>query len=301
MSKVDEVVDAQQGGAIAEDFQRLAESDVTVLIGGETGSGKGLLARSIHAHSRRASARFVTADCSAIASSLFEAQLFGSVKGAYTGSTTDRLGLVRAADGGTLFLDEIGDLPLDLQAKLLTLIEDRSVLPVGSERRIDVDVRLIAATHRNLHLMVEDGEFREDLYYRLAVVEVTVPPLRERKQEIPEIVAQLIARKAPLLKVPARSPSEEFIAELMSYDWPGNIRELGNCIERALVFSRGERLDAQTLPSRVRGCEDCEDGEDRKLELGDVLAETGGNKAEAARRLGISRRHLYRLLDAQSR
>lgn len=284
----------------------LAASDVTVLINGETGSGKGVLAREIHERSAHSKGPFVVADCSALTPSLLESQMFGHVKGAFTGATSSRLGLVRAANGGTLFLDEVGELSLELQAKLLTLLEDRTVLPVGSEEREDVQVRFIAATHRDLQAMVRTGEFREDLYFRLAVVELEVSPLRARREDIPKFVGELIERKADLLHVPAKQPSEEFMKALLVYDWPGNIRELGNCIERALVLSTGDALDVGSLPPRMldvlQSCpESIATGTDagtRRSRLVRAIHAAGGNKSEAARRLGISRRHLYRLLNA---
>ena len=292
--------------ALSGQTDRLAQSDITVLIGGETGSGKGVYARALHARSRRAGAPFVTADCSALTPPLFESLMFGHTRGAFTGASTDRLGLVRAAEGGTLFLDEVGELPPELQAKLLTLLEDETVLPVGSDKRIKVDVRFMAATHRSLPAMVLEGTFREDLYYRLAVVETTVPPLRERADELPALIDGLIESRSALLRVPPRRPSEAFLRALLSYDWPGNIRELGNCIERALVLSVGDRLEPESLPPRVleqagmtrtRACEGRARGRDELIRSIDAA---GGNKAAAARDLGISRRHLYRLLDTAS-
>ncbi|MEO1128242.1 MAG: sigma-54 dependent transcriptional regulator [Planctomycetota bacterium] len=285
------------GTGIGGQWQSLAASDVTVLIGGETGSGKGAFARSIHAESRRSAAPFVVADCSALPASLFESQMFGHAKGAFTGASSERLGLVRAASGGTLFLDEVGELAPELQAKLLTLLEDRTVLPVGCERRVSVDVRFIAATHRSLQSMVQEGTFREDLYYRLAVVELDIPPLRERQDELPGLIDALIDRKARLLHVQSRPASPEFVAALRAYDWPGNIRELGNCIERALVLATGETLDIDALPYRVRNAGQSPTA---RTSIDDAIKEAGGNKAAAARTLGISRRHLYRLLNERA-
>ena len=277
----------------------LAASDVTVLIGGETGVGKGLLARELHAESPRREGPFVVADCSALTPTLFESLLFGHVKGAFTGASSERLGLARAADGGTLFLDEVGELSAELQAKLLSLIEDRAVLPVGAERRVDVDVRIIAATHRDLRAMVDEGEFREDLFYRLAVVEIRVAPLRDRRDMIPELVEEMVARKAAMLRTPERRPTRAFVDALMAYDWPGNIRELGNCVERALVLSAGDRLEVGALPGRMLDALRLGEAtpEARRAAARAALGAAGGCKAEAARRLGVSRRHLYRLLE----
>ncbi len=287
-------------------IEMLAQSDATVLIGGETGSGKGILARQLHALSRRTNEPFVIADCSALTVSLFESQMFGHVKGAFTGASSDRLGLVRAADGGTLFLDEVGELALESQAKLLTLIEERTVLPVGSERRLDVNFRLIAATHRDLPAMVKAGEFREDLYYRVAVVELSVPPLRERREEVPMLIDELIERKANLLGMQPKRASAECYMALLDYPWPGNVRELGHAIERAMVMSRGDWLELDALPPRVVShWREHPHGHSRLMteamrrpeHIAGVLKATAGNKAEAARKLGISRRHLYRLLN----
>jgi len=288
-----------------EELEQIASSDVTALLGGETGSGKGRLARQIHGMSRRAGGPFVAVDCAALPASLFESQLFGSKKGAFTGSVTDRVGLIRSADGGTLFLDEVGELALEQQAKLLTFIQDRTVLPVGDVERVHCDVRLVAATHRDLFAMVERGDFREDLFYRLSVIEVVVPPLRERMDELRPIVDELIQQKADLLHVPARHPSEAYFECLHKYSWPGNIRELGNVIERSLVLSRGELLEPRTLPGRVLAA-----GQDSRViytasgssritehSVQTALDQTHGNKSAAARRLGISRRHLYRVMD----
>ncbi len=284
------------------DETALAGSDVTVLIGGETGSGKGVYARRLHAVSRRSRKPFVVADCSSLTASLFESQLFGHTKGAFTGASAERSGLVRAAEGGTLFLDEVGELAAEQQAMLLTLLEDRTVMPVGSERRHAVDVRFIAATHRDLPAMVEAGTFREDLYYRLAVVELDVPALRDRKKDLPELIEALIVKKAELLGLPARNPSAELMEAFMRYDWPGNIRELGNCIERTLVLSRGPELELSALPPRVLAGLAATQSAPRpsRLTLGRIADEVEnacGNKSEAARRLGVSRRHLYRLLE----
>lgn len=282
----------------------LAASDVTVLIGGETGSGKGVFARGLHARSRRCRGAFVVADCSAMPGSLFESQMFGHVKGAFTGASSDRPGLVRTAHGGTLFLDEVGELPLELQAKLLTLIEDQTVQPVGGDKRVEVDIRIIAATHRDLRAMVEAGTFREDLFYRLAVVEMDVPPLRSRLDELGGLVEELIERKASLLGVEARPASAALMETLRAYDWPGNIRELGNCIERALVLSRGPELEAAALPPRVLNRLQARmtrpSTTPSPADIGRTLDSVGGNKAEAARQLGISRRHLYRLMATAS-
>ena len=281
--------------------EQIAASDVTVLIGGETGSGKGRFARQIHHASHRAGGAFVAVDCAALPESLFESQMFGHKKGSFTGATGDRIGLIRSADGGTLFLDEIGELGLEQQAKLLTFIQERTVLPVGGAERVSCDVRLIVATHRDLFSMVQRGEFREDLFYRIAVIEMNIQPLHERMDELPGIVEELIEVKSALLRVDPRSPTKQFMNRLMEYQWPGNIRELGNVIERALVLSRAEFLEEYTLPQRVRDAgpghrAGSAGGKITPLAVQAALEDCNGNKTETAKRLGISRRHLYRVI-----
>ena len=281
-------------------YEQVARTDVTVLIGGETGSGKGRMAKRIHAMSHRATKPFIPADCAALPDALFESQLFGYKKGAFTGASEDRQGLIRAAEGGTLFLDEVGELSLEQQAKLLVFIQERSILPVGDSKRVECDIRLIAATHRDLPSMVEQGEFREDLFFRLAVIEMTMPSLRDRLEELPEIIEDLIASKATLLHVEPKSMTNEYYAYLRAYDWPGNIRELGNVIERSLVLSKGQYLQTHTLPRRVLQTLDQPTGEPGSAltpqQLRDALRQHGGNKAATARTLGVSRRHLYRII-----
>ena len=280
--------------------EQVASSDVTVLIGGETGTGKGRMARRIHAMSPRASKPFVPVDCAALPDALFESQLFGYKKGAFTGATSDRMGLIRAAEGGTLFLDEVGELTLEQQAKLLVFIQERSVLPVGEVERTDCDIRLITATHRDLPTMVRCGEFREDLYYRFAVIEMTMPPLRDHLIDLPDILDELVETKASLLHVEKKRVTSEYLEALMSYEWPGNIRELGNIVERSLVLSKGAALDVRTLPTRirqqVRARTSCNGQGLSADQLQDALLKHSGNKAATARSLGISRRHLYRVL-----
>lgn len=286
------------------EIEQIAATDVTVLLGGETGSGKGRFARQIHNQSRRAGKNFVAVDCAALPESLFESQMFGHKRGSFTGATSDRAGLIRSADGGTLFLDEIGELALEQQAKLLTFIQERTVLPVGEVDRVTCDVRLIVATHKNLYDLVQKGEFREDLFYRIAVIEMSVPPLRSRLDELSSIVHELVETKSELLNVELRCPTEQYMSRLIDYDWPGNVRELGNVIERSLVLSRGPHLEESTLPQRVRDAssEYCATSETSCLSRRSAklaLEECDGNKSKAARQLGISRQHLYRVLAKQ--
>lgn len=238
--------------AVLEMASRVAQRDSTVLIRGETGTGKELLANAIHQNSRRKNAPFVTINCGAIPKDLLESELFGYSKGAFTGAFTPRKGKVEAADRGTLFLDEIGELPLELQVKLLRLIQHGELEKVGATGPVRVDVRILAATHRDLQALIEDGAFREDLFYRLAVIPLELPPLRERREDIPELVQSLfikIRSKHGLdrLKLPAH-----LIPYFCGYRWPGNIRELENVIERLTVLSTGDEITLNELPGFLR-------------------------------------------------
>ncbi|MCC4615078.1 sigma-54 dependent transcriptional regulator [Xanthomonas campestris pv. asclepiadis] len=283
-----------------------AASDLPVLITGETGTGKELVARALHRASARAAAAFVAVNCAAIPLELMESELFGHRKGAFSGATSDRIGLIREADGGTLFLDEIGDMPLPMQAKLLRFLQEGEVTPLGGRGAQKVDVRVLAATHRDLAAWVAAGQFRSDLRYRLNVVPIELPPLRERGQDI-VLLAQYFLRSG---EGAARALSADAQARLLAYPWPGNVRELRNVMQRSQLLVRGhsivaadldEALDHSaerptttaplegTLPKAVARLE--------KQMIQDALAHSGGNRAEAARRLGIHRQLLYRKLD----
>ncbi|RMF72447.1 MAG: sigma-54-dependent Fis family transcriptional regulator, partial [Acidobacteria bacterium] len=231
---------------VLEMIDRLRGIDSTVLITGESGVGKELVVEALHAgHPRRAQGPLVPLHCGAIPRELIESELFGHVRGAFTGAAQDKAGRFEAATGGTLFLDEIGTMPLDLQVKLLRVLQTREVQRVGSSRTIPVDVRVIAATNEDLKAKVERGEFREDLYYRLNVIPLHVPPLRERRSDVPLLAAHFVRRGAERLGVPARELSRAALDRLMAHDWPGNVRELENVIEYALVMSAGaERIEA---------------------------------------------------------
>jgi DNA-binding NtrC family response regulator len=224
-------------------LERLGPTDATVLIGGETGTGKDVLARSIHAGSPRKSKPFVVVDCGAVVSTLIESELFGHEKGSFTGASGMRQGAFELAHGGTLFLDEIGELPLDLQPKLLRALEQRAFRRVGGSREIRVDIRVIAASKRNLRMEVERGKFREDLYFRLAVVPVELPSLRDRREDIPRLIERLLAQSAENDPASPRAISADALDALRSHDWPGNVRELRNVLERAAYLARalGER------------------------------------------------------------
>ncbi|MBU1405498.1 MAG: sigma-54 dependent transcriptional regulator [Proteobacteria bacterium] len=285
--------------------RRAANSEATVLIGGESGTGKEVLARLIHQHSPRAQGPMVAVNCAAIPENLLESELFGHVKGAFTGAVSNRKGRFQAAAGGTLFLDEIGELRLDLQAKLLRAIQERVVSPVGADAPEAVDVRLIAASNRDLYAAIGQGTFREDLYYRLGVIVLPLPPLRERREDIPGLVSHF------LLKVGAPAGvrfSAEALARLKAHPWPGNIREMQNIVERAVILRRGLLIEADELqlaacpqPATENGIPEIPD-EGLSLEaveqglIKKALAKANGNRSEAARLLKIPRHVLiYRL------
>jgi transcriptional regulator with GAF, ATPase, and Fis domain len=285
-------------------LEKVAPTDATVLVQGETGTGKELVARSVHEASKRADGPFVTVDCGAIAESLIETELFGHVKGAFSGASSDREGLVAMADGGTLFLDEVGELPWALQPKLLRVLESREFRPVGSNSPQKVDVRVIAATHQPLARRVNERTFREDLFYRLAVVEVVVPPLRSRKDDVPILAATFLER---FHGAPAALP-REVVDALLARSWPGNVRELKNFVERtaALGFRPtagevGEGLPAELdglvplgLPlkeARIAWMEQFE-----SVYVRAMLRKTGGNVSRAAELAGVNRRFLQRML-----
>jgi transcriptional regulator with GAF, ATPase, and Fis domain len=292
----------------------VARSSAPVLVIGETGAGKELVARAIHARGARRDNPFVAVNMSAIPQELLEGELFGFVRGAFTGAAQPRKGLFTEAGGGTLLLDEIGDMSFGLQAKLLRVLQFGDVRPVGSERTHHVDVRLIAATHRNLPALVKEGLFREDLYYRLNVLPVLVPPLRDHREDIPALVAHFLAearKRAPLS--PVRSIGPDALRMLSDAPWPGNVRELASAVERAVVFGVEEVIDSHQLSS-TRGAVATQesgapaqawplpsDGPWTLQRLSHaytewVLAESGGNKERAAKILGIDPSTLYRWL-----
>lgn len=284
---------------------RVAPSDATVMLQGESGTGKELVAKAIHDASRRASRPFVAVDCSGLTETLFESELFGHEKGAFTGAAMRRIGLVEAASGGTLFLDELGDIPLGLQVKLLRLLETGTFRRVGASDFLKADVRLISATHRNLRAMVAEGRFRQDLYYRLNTFPIHLPALRERIEDVPLLAEALLARVAPGRSLRL---SEEALACLMAYDYPGNVRELRNVLERATLLCDGDVILPEHLPPElihggdatvpsggpVVAAQTLEDIEDEALRR--RLAAHHGNRKALAAELGISERTLYRRL-----
>jgi two-component system response regulator AtoC len=293
---------------VLEIVERAAEFKATVLLQGESGSGKEVLARAIHAQSPRRDEAFVAINCAAIPEALLESELFGHAKGAFTGADRSRRGLFAEADGGTLFLDEIGELPLPLQAKLLRVLQEEEVRPVGEAKPRRVDVRVIAATARDLELEVSGGRFREDLFYRLDVVRVKVPPLRERREDIPLLVDHFLGRTRGSLGKAVRSIDDDALERLVDYAWPGNVRELENVLERAAILCRGERLAVADLPPNLTAAPAERRSASRDLSLrrarralearliGEALEATGGNRTHAARLLGISHRALlYKL------
>jgi DNA-binding NtrC family response regulator len=284
----------------------LAGNRATVLIRGETGSGKEGIARAIHYNSPMASEPFIAVNCTALTETLLESELFGHVRGAFTGAVTGRQGCFELAGAGTIFLDEIGDTSSALQAKLLRVIETHEFYPVGGERLRRSEARVIAATHRPLEELIRTGRFREDLYFRLKVVEINVPPLRERRGDVPALVQHLVERIAHELHRDVRGVTDEAMQLLCAYQWPGNVRELENALTRAAVLARGLVINAEHLsldaPVAAPTAHEAEPQADDSLAAAvhahvlHVLSRTGGNKRQAARILGISRSRLDRIL-----
>jgi PAS domain S-box-containing protein len=289
-------------------MEQIAPTKASVLLQGESGTGKSLLARMMHQRSERRDKPLVEINCAAIPESLLESELFGHVKGAFTGATQDRQGRMKAADGGTLFLDEISELPLHLQPKLLKALEEQSFHMVGSDHSVKVDVRIIAASNQNLRELVDEGRFRADLYYRLAVIPVEIPALRERPGDIPLLIHyicdQLVSRGYP----DNLDCDQEAMQLMMDYPWPGNVRELSNAVEHGMILSQNGRVTAGSLPYDIRhyrtnagassvdaNRHDEHAGIDpHRKEILDALEQTNGNRAEAARLLGIDRSTLWR-------
>src|ERR1700736_6264922 len=285
-------------------IQKVAQHTYPVLILGESGTGKELVARSIHFSGPRKNKPFAPVDCSSLVPTLIESELFGYVKGAFTGALHGKTGLHEAAHGGTLFLDEIGDMPVDLQAKLLRALQEREVKPVGSTERRRIDVRIIAATNRDLDSAIKAGTFRQDLYFRLNVVQIKLPALRERKSDIPLLVTSFLDKFSDPQR-PARTISEDAMRRLIAYDWPGNVRELENAIERAVALGSGPILHVADLPSSLQyPTADRVPERDELLPLEELerrailrtLRQTTGDKLAAARILGIGKTTLYRKL-----
>ncbi|MEM9256567.1 MAG: sigma-54 dependent transcriptional regulator [Pseudomonadota bacterium] len=301
-----------------EHIERVAPTDSTVLVLGETGTGKELVARSVHQHSLRADKTLISVNCAAIPDTLIESELFGYEKGAFTGANTSRMGLIEAADGGTLFLDEIGELPMEAQARLLRFIQEGEIRRIGSVHSRQVDVRLICATHRNLQALAGEGLFRQDLFYRINVLRLSLPPLRERGKDILHLAERMLKAQTERLGQPMRQLSPRAIQAITTYQWPGNVRELEHAIERAVVLSGGDEIDNEALGidlelvniNRIRGSQGLSTGTGKKnsvapadppedlsledyfqrfvLEHQDSMSET-----ELAQKLGVSRKCLW--------
>ena len=295
--------------------RRAARFDCPILITGESGTGKELLARALHRSSERCEKSLVPVNCPAIPKELVESELFGHAKGAFTGATNARIGRFDAANGGTLFLDEIGEMDMSMQAKLLRVLQDYQVTPVGEVRSHHVDVRIIAATNRDLDEEIEGGRFREDLFYRLTVLQIHLPPLRERREDVPALIEHLLATLSAERGVTPPALTPEAREALCSYDWPGNIRELRNIIDRLVILHSGRRLAKSDLPPKIQrpapraasGSLDMElpsDGMDLRAELArleeslirQALLATAGNKNQAAQLLGLKRTTLVEKL-----
>ncbi|MGN6109093.1 MAG: sigma-54-dependent transcriptional regulator [Kofleriaceae bacterium] len=289
--------------------QRIAVSTASVLVTGESGTGKELIARAIHYNSTRSAGPFVGVNLAAVPEGLIESELFGHKKGAFTDARTDKPGLFAEADGGTIFLDEIGELALPLQAKLLRVLQDYEIRPVGATKNVRVDVRVVAATNKNLEAMLADGSFREDLYYRLNVIHLDLPPLRSRPEDVlplaEHVLAQLGARQVPPRRM-RLAPEAQHL--LLSYNWPGNVRELMNVLERGVALCQGELISDEDLPPHVREKRPADflgAAVARRMTLAElerefierVLEDEAGNKTRAAQRLGLDRKTLYRKLD----
>ncbi len=284
-------------------IEKIAPTQSNVLILGESGTGKELIARAIHNKSERSEKPFVAINCSAIPGDLLESELFGHAKGAFTGASSEKKGLFEEASGGTLFLDEIGDMDLALQSKLLRVLQERQIRAVGSNKHKDIDIRILAATHRNLKKAILDGNFREDLYYRLAVLPIVLLPLRQRIDDIPILAQHFLQKYSAINNSRILGFSEEALKKLMSMDWPGNIRELENLIERIVILMPHPIIQGEDIPLSDNSSEDflgkniqddpsLEDLEKRYIKY--ILEKTGGKKEKAAQLLGVNRRTLYR-------
>jgi DNA-binding NtrC family response regulator len=286
---------------IYKTVSKVAPTDATVVIQGETGTGKELIARMIHRFSHRALQPFVPVDCSAIPAALLESELFGAMKGAFTGADRDRIGVIESANKGTVFLDEIGDIDPAFQVKLLRFMQEREIRPVGASREKKVDVRVIAATNRDLQKMVEEGKFREDLWFRLNVVRLDLPPLRERRIDVPLLAHFFLHKYNERYNRDVRL-TESGIKALKDYTWPGNVRQLQHLIERLTILAPNDRIDAESVHDAIASMESKEGAGETLLEtesdqIRRVLAATGGNKSRAAAILGIERKTLYRKLE----
>jgi DNA-binding NtrC family response regulator len=289
--------------------EKISATSSSVLIHGESGTGKELIARAIHYNSPRADGPFIAINCGAIPENLLESELFGYVKGAFTGAQSNRQGMFKAADGGTLFLDEIGDLPMTLQVKLLRALQEREFTPLGSDKSVMFDARIIAATNKNLEEEITAHRFREDLYYRLSVINITLPSLRERREDIPLLVRHFIDKYSQQTGLPSKKISDEAMQRLINHEWRGNVRELQNAIERAVTLS-DDQIETEHLPQKIRETPTAiRDLTGQTLTLDelerryifDTLTRVNDDKAQAAELLGIDLSTLYRKLKRYGR
>ncbi len=291
-------------------IKRVSDTPTSVLVTGETGTGKELVARALHNGSRRREGPFVAVNCSAIPEHLFESELFGHTRGAFTDARSDRVGLLAQADGGTLFLDELGDLPITVQPKLLRSLEERVIRPVGANQEQSINIRVVAATHADLDTLVSEGRFREDLYFRINVIRMHLPPLRSRGHDILLLAQHFIERYARLMEKPVTGFKTAAAEQLLVYHWPGNIRELRNCVEHAVTLTEYERVGLEDLPPRIRdyspshvivaGSDPAEllpMHEVERLYVQRVMQTVDGNKTLAAKILGFDRKTLYRKIE----
>jgi DNA-binding NtrC family response regulator len=306
---------------VLELVRKAARSDANMLVLGESGTGKELVARAIHANSPRAAGPFVPVDCASLPEQLLESELFGHEKGAFTGATAAKPGLIETAHRGTLFLDEIGELPLALQAKFLRALQERQIRRVGGMRQIDVDIRVVCATNRDLRALVKAGEFREDLYYRINVIDIALPPLRERQGDIELLAMSFLKKYARRGEVALKGFEPEAMVALEMYPWPGNVRELQNVIERACALAEGEMITLADLPVHLRTVGPPAEhlppadvtsrltlkearerwvGELEAAYVAELLRREGGNVSQAARKAGVDRKTLHRLLNKHS-
>ncbi len=298
------VARSPQMQAVLQQVARVAKTDTTICISGETGTGKEVIARVIHCNSPRASKPFMAVNCAAIPETLFESELFGHLKGSFTGAHQNKRGLIHSADKGTLFLDEIGEMPLALQGKLLRAIQNREILPVGGQVPVKIDVRILAATNKDLEIAVREGRFREDLYYRIQVVPLHLPPLRERRDDIPSLAQFFLKRHGEHHHKMVKGVAPEAMQRLLTYSWPGNVRELENMIERAVVMSPDETITEEflplskeetTQPGSLQPLTEAKEAFEREY-LRDLLRATQGNISRASQIAGRYRADFYKLL-----
>jgi transcriptional regulator with PAS, ATPase and Fis domain len=289
---------------IFDSIRELADVNVPILIQGESGTGKELVATALHQLSKRRSGPFVPVNCGALPEGTLESELFGHVRGAFTGAIHDRKGRFALAEGGTIFLDEIGEISPAMQVKLLHVVQEKWFTPVGGEKSLKADVRVICATNRDLKLLTQKGMFREDLFYRLAVVPISMPALRERRSDIPLLVDHFLDKFSNDTGKRVKSVSQEALALLMRYEWPGNVRELGNAIQYGMIKCHSDMLDAHHLPSEILSSSKSRStgqrGRRPKLDengVADALRRAAGNRVRAARLLEVSRTTLYRFLE----